>query len=167
MLERKPHHQRVVARGKDQRKTRRVETAGLTVLSRYEYESAIDQDGSRTRLTNIRPPGPPALTGGLSHSRLVREHFEFARYPASVSSRTRSRGHVAISCQAWIGKSLKYMNCSPVSWTVGVPAKMIARIVCIASRWLLFAIPPNWTTSLQDGIRSWRTLRLNNIRDQQ
>jgi hypothetical protein len=50
------------------KKTRRVEAAGLTVLSRYEYESAIDQDGSRTRLTNIRSPSPPALTGGLSVS---------------------------------------------------------------------------------------------------
>ena len=58
----------VGARGKDQRKTRRVETAGLTVLSRYEYESAIDQDGSRTRVTNIRSPSPPASTGGLSVS---------------------------------------------------------------------------------------------------
>jgi hypothetical protein len=29
MLERKPHHQRVTAHGKDERKTRRVETVGL------------------------------------------------------------------------------------------------------------------------------------------
>ncbi len=118
----------VGARGKDQRKARRVETAGLTVLSRYEYESAIDQDGSRTRLTNIRPLVRRRQPAG---SRLVREHFEFARYPASVSSRTGSRGHVAISCQAWIGKSLKHANCSPVSSASGVSVR---HAICIVGR---------------------------------
>jgi hypothetical protein len=33
MLERKPHHQRVAARGKDQRKTRRREPAGIVPIA--------------------------------------------------------------------------------------------------------------------------------------
>jgi hypothetical protein len=47
MLERKPHRQRVAARRKDERKTRRVETVGfVNALTVCVTRSAIDQDGS-------------------------------------------------------------------------------------------------------------------------
>jgi hypothetical protein len=57
MLERKPRPQWVGARGKDQRKTRRVETAGFSQFFRGKsYEIRDCPNDSRTRLTNIPVP---------------------------------------------------------------------------------------------------------------
>jgi hypothetical protein len=78
MLERKPHHQRVGARGQNQRKTRRREPAGRSQRESFHRETHAKPKEAlrcwpRRSLARLAIPkrGPPAQAGGLFRHALI------------------------------------------------------------------------------------------------